>query len=655
MASCSGTESTSSAPVGVASGAINVAVNAQEDPIEAYVDPQAMQSADYDVIADNLAQYHINIVQFYDWGYRHDKPYTAADSWRNLEGIFVTKTETQNLIQAFWKYGVFTQLYVSWNGAYSDWPTQDTNVLLSMGAFTNRCGLSGSCTPAEQFVTALGWSAWGWMADGSVQENPGNGTWTRWIVSQYRAAMSGWGFNGVHVDTMGVPLYDWRGNPLPNLGASLADFVNYAGDLTGVCTDINQVSGWNIQDVAVRGRSCNLYVEPHPEFNNFGKFSGVDALTQQFREWSSRPIILAYYPQQVMSGTLSPTSKWQVASDNVTVCNPNSQTGCMMANNPGIELLAGQVALSGASPLLLGDYDHIIPGPFFPGASLGIDANLQQYLADYWNWFVGQRDVLRDGVTPDTSLVACLTDSSGNALGDSSGVPGKIYTKTWGKAGIAAGLSLTNLIGLSDNRVDDPDGLHRPTEQQNISATLTYYGSTVPGTLWYSAPDINHGFPQSVSYTNDSTNRRITFTVPDLKTVGLLVLEGGNLEAANHDYTVDTSDYLRGGSFNKSVNGMGRDGALAVHGCCERWARWDAVDLGASGVASLQASVSSGTGGTIEFHADAPNGPLLATLYASPGDNSEGKTVPAAHALTGVHPVYAVWPRRDVTLNWWLP
>jgi len=465
------------------------------------------------------------------------------------------------------------------------------------------------------------------------------------------------GFDGIHLDTLGddgVSYYDFAGRPVSNIGGALTTFANYMQDRLGVCTDINQVSGQNIQDVAVRSRECNHYVEPHPEFQNYPQYFSAMSMVRQFREWSSRPVIQAYYPQQVASGTL-PLSD-AVNASAVQVCDPSIKgSAACPANNPGIALLLGQAALAGASPLMVGDYDHLIPGPFFPRASLGIDTNLQQYLADYWNWFVAQRDVLRSGVVSDTGLIAYLTNSAGTALGSATGDPGTVFTRTWGKAGIAAGLSLTNLVGLTDNRMDDPDGLHRPVEQTNLSVTLTYFGSTTPGALWYSAPDINHGFPQKLTYTNDSTNKKVSFTVPDLKTVGQLVLEGGNLETAAGDYTVDASDFIRGSTATATTNGMGSLSNALVHGCCRRWARWDSIDLGSSGVSTVQASVSSTSGGTIEFHTDAPDGPLLGTLYASAGDNGTIRSAATTTSITGVHPIYLVFPRRDVSVTWWKP
>ncbi|KXV72203.1 hypothetical protein AD952_05685 [Acetobacter cerevisiae] len=653
--SCTDTGSTSSSPVDVASGAINVAANAQEDPIEGYVDPQAMQGADYNLIADNLAQYHTNIIQFYDWGYRHDAPYTSDATWENLESVPVTKDETTGLIKAFGKYGVFTQLYTSWNGAYIDWPTKDTNITVGMGVYKNQCGLTNSCTVNDQFVTSSGWSGWGWQTDGSVQENPANGNWMAWISTQYKLAMTGWGFSGVHIDTMGDPnetLYDSHGRELPNLGEFIANFANYTQAKTGVCTDINQVSAWNLQGESVGGQSCNLYIEPHPEFGNYPYYPSANGLIEQIKEWTNRPLITAYYPQQVASGVIGTNNA--VNGDNVTVCDPSSKgSSACPANNPGIELLMGQVAVSGASELLLGDYDHLIPGPFFPRATLGIDSDLQEYLADYYNWFVGMRDVLRVG-TADLSEFVTITNSSGTTVSSSVGAAGAIYTRVFARAGIAVEVGLTNEIGLSNNRIDDPDGLNKPTAQTNLNVTLAYFGNTTPGTLWYSAPDINHGFPQKLTYTLDSKSGAVSFTIPSLKTNALLVLESGNLTTTT-DYSVGPADFIPGATSPEYSNGSGAWGGSFVHGCCGRYAKWPAIDFGTSGIPVIAAIVSSTSGGAVEFHEDRLDGTLLASMNVPSGAYNWTITAPVSDSPTGSHNIYVVFPHGDVTLVSWKP
>lgn len=669
-ASCSGTGSSSSSPVDIASGAINVAANAQEDPIEAYVDPQAMQSVtDYSTITDNLAQYHIGLVQFYDWGYRHDEPYTTAATWQNLQNIPVTKTETTSLIQAFWKYGVFNQLYTSWNGAYSDWPTADTSVKIGMGVFTNQCGLTGTCTVNDQFWTASGWKSFGWVVDGSVQENPANGYWMSWIASQYQAAMSGWGFNGVHLDTMGDPigstlpdgttlqtLYNGQGQALPDLGDYLANFANYVQSYTGVCTDINLVSGWNLQGESVNGNSCNMYIEPHPEFNNYPYFASVDALVQQMREWTSRPLITAYYPQQVLSGSLD--KSYAISGDTVTVCDPTSNSSCT-ASNPGIELMLGQIAVSGASELAMGDYDHLIPGPFFPRATLKIDSDLQQYLADYWNWFVASRDLLRGNNVTSTQIIT-IANSSGTNIGSSTGDAGDVYYRAWQKPGIAVGASLTNLVGLTNARVDDPDGLHNPTAQTNLSMTMQAYGLSPTGNLYYSAPDIDHGFPQKLTYTVSGTsNYTISFTLPSLKTAAIVWLEANNLQNSN-DWTLDATSqqFIQGGSATWAPNGMGASGGVSVHGCCGRAEYWDNIDFGtSSSVTTLSALTQSATGGTVVFHLDTRDGPVLAKIVApaTSGGSFNTSTVNLPSSPSGTHRVWVEYPGADVSLLSWRP
>ncbi|MBB2155188.1 hypothetical protein HLH33_02500 [Gluconacetobacter diazotrophicus] len=666
--SCTGTGSTSSSPVDVASGALNIAASAWEDPIEAFVDAPTLTSTTITAqqVAANLAQYHIGLIQGYDLLSRHDAPYPTGSSWKNLAGATLTSAEVSAYASAFHGYGMKFLAYSLWNGAWSDYLTADPNVSLSMGLFTSACGVSGGvCALAEQLSTGVGagWPSWGWSSNGLYEMNPANGRWMTYLASQFQSVLS-LGFDGIHLDTLGDPgvaAYDVKGRLVNGLGSDIAPFANYVQSALGVCTDINQVSGWNLQDEAVRGQSCNLYIEPHPEFGNYPFYPSLNGLVEQMFEWTGRPLITAFYPQQVMSGVLD--LSYAVNNEPVTVCDPSVQgSSACPANDSGIELLLGQIAASGASQLMLGDLDHLTPGPFFPRASLGIDANLQEYLADYYNWFVGFRDLLR-GHSVDATDVINVTNGAGTDIGSSTGAAGSVYYRAWTRAGIAGGISLTNLVGLADNRIDDPDGKHNPTEQTNLKVISEIYGNQTPGVLWYSAPDVNHGFPQQLTYTlgdtttnNGLTVRNVTFTVPDLKTVGIAWVEGSNLSTAR-DWTVNASDFIRGGTPAWSPNGMGASAAATVHGCCGRAIYWDNIDLGASGVTSLSAVTYSQYGAPIEFHADTENGQLLATVNApaSSSGTLNTSTVTVANSPAGVHRIWVKFPDRDVTLYGWQP
>ena len=665
---CYGSGTGNSSQIDTATGAINVAASAWEDPIEAYVDAPTVSSSTVTAqqVADNLAQYHVSLVQGYDLLWRHDQPMPTGASWKNLAGVTINRSQIASYHSAFAGYGTKFLAYSLWNGAWSDYRTANPNVPLSMGLFSKPCGASGgSCALANQGSTNIGagWPSWGWQSDGLYLMNPYNARWMAWLTAQLRLTMTQLGFDGVHLDTLGEDgntYYDALGRKMPDLGGYIAPFANYMQAALGVCTDINQVSGWNLQDEAVRGLSCNMYIEPHPEFGNYPFFPSLNGLVEQKSEWTARPLITAYYPQQVASGVL-PISD-AVNNEPVTVCDPSVHGSAQcLANNPGIELLLGQVGVSGASQLMLGDYDHLIPGPFFPRASLGIDSNLQEYLADYWNWFVGLRDLLRSH-TVDATDVVNVTNSSGTDIGSSTGDAGKVYYRSWTRAGIAGGVSLTNLIGLNNNRIDDPDGLHHPVEQTNVQVITQIYGNQTPGNAWYAAPDVNHGLPQQIKYTlgsssmsNGMTVRNATFTIPDLKTAGIAWVEQGNLSTQT-DWTINGTDFIRGGTPTWSPNGMGASAAATVHGCCGRAIYWDNIDFGTSGLTSLTAVTSSQAGGVIEFHADARNGPLLATVATPAGSGAlSTQTATIANSPTGVHRVWVVFPDRDVSLYGWQP
>jgi dextranase len=529
---CQGSGSNAAYPVDVATGALNIGTSDWDDPIEAFVDAPTLAGVPAADVARNLAQYHVGLIQCYDCTWRSDEPFSPAPSWKDLESVTVTRASLGRYQAALHALGMKFLAYQLWNGAFPDFPTADKHINLSMGLFDRPCG---ACAVADQIHTDGGvgaWKSFGWQADRIVEMNPANPAWQGWMIGQWRQLVAKDHFDGVHLDTLGAPsgpVYDASGRKILDIGTAMAGFANAAGQKLG-CTDINEVSGWDLQQVAQQGKGCDLYIEPHPEFGNVPYYPSVMGLGEQLRQWTQRPLILAYYPEQQKSG---------VISGGTAVCDPAKQSGCM-ANDAGIELLFGQVAFAGASPLLLGDLDHIVPGPFFPRASLGLDGALQEELADDFNWFVAQRDLLRVGVTGSDNIIT-VTASDGVKLASSVGAAGQVYARAWSKPGIAAGITLTNLVGMKSNRIDDPQGDAAPPAMNNLRVTTEITGTGTPGALWFSAPDVQHGIPQAIKYqlgAADSRGRRvISFTVPVLRSVGLIDLEGGDLADAQ-DYRV---------------------------------------------------------------------------------------------------------------------
>ncbi|WP_122039551.1 glycoside hydrolase family 66 protein [Asaia bogorensis] len=665
---CNGSGTENGSQIDTATGALNIAANAWEDPIEAFVDAPTLASSAVTAqqVADNLAQYHVSLIQGYDLLWRHDQPMPITSRWKNLAGVTVDRQAIAAYHNAFTRYGIKFLAYSLWNGAWSDYRTVNHNISLSMGLFSAPCrAATGTCTLTNQGSTNIGagWTGWGWQSDGLYLMNPADHRWLRWLTEQLRLSVTRLGFDGVHLDTLGDDgrkYYDSQGDILPNLGEYIVPFTNSMQSTLKACTDINQVSGWNLRDEAAHGVSCNLYVEPHPEFDNYPNFWSLDHMISQKAAWTRRPLITAYYPQQVASGVLPPSREED--HGRLEVCDPTLRgSAACHASNPGIKLLLGQVGVSGASQLMLGDYDHLTPGPFFPRKSLSIDGDLQQYLADYANWFVGLRDLLRAHTVSKNQKITII-DTYGSNIGSKSGIAGKVYYQAWLRSGVAGGISLTNLVGLANNRIDDPDGRHEPVPQKNFVVRASIFGDKAPGNAWFAAPDIAHGLPQKLTYSlgpkkslNSLTAREVTINIPYLKTAAIVWIEQGNLSTIN-DWAVDGSDFIIGGTPTWSPNGVDASTSETTITCCNRAIYWDSIDFGLSGLKSLAAITTSQTGGKVEFRTDAQTGPILASISIPKGESAPTMhSVTIAKSPTGIHRVWLVFSGGNVSLHGWRP
>ncbi|MGZ4699194.1 MAG: glycoside hydrolase family 66 protein [Oryzihumus sp.] len=134
-------------------------------------------------VADSLRAFHISHVQFYDWMYRHAELLPPQDEFVDTLGRPLSLTTVRAFIQAVHDAGAQALAYAAVYGA----------------------GREYAQAHPEQILTHRGGEPWMlgdflWIADIS-QDSP----WAKHIVNQMAEAVSGVGFDGLHLDQYGDP------------------------------------------------------------------------------------------------------------------------------------------------------------------------------------------------------------------------------------------------------------------------------------------------------------------------------------------------------------------------------------------------------------------------------------------------------------------
>jgi hypothetical protein len=252
-------------------------------------------------IVQRLAQdYHLNVFQFYDWFWRHEKLIERDNAnllpnWEDLFGRTNSVQVLSDLIGSVHSYNALAMAYVMIYAArenYAErWPIKPSWGMFAQPNAVTQLSLDFSAQkPGERLFLF----------------DPSNPDWQAWMTSEYVDAIRTFGFDGVHIDQLGERRDVLRadGSPL-DLPHAFVSFLEAADLRLGqndpqrsACTfNIvdGTVDGWGVREVA-QSRACKfLYSEIWFKTNTY---ADLRRYIEQLRSigWG-RPVVLAAYAQ----------------------------------------------------------------------------------------------------------------------------------------------------------------------------------------------------------------------------------------------------------------------------------------------------------------------------------------------------------------------
>jgi dextranase len=207
---------------------------------------------DYTQRSEQLLQRHINVVQFYDWMYRHYQYLPPQDTFTDVLGRTLALSSTQSAIAAVHARGMAAIAYGSVYGAEAEYALQH---------------------PAELVYDAQGQP----LSLGKVfyLQDLRPGPWRDRILGEYRSAVHDLEFNGIHADQYGIEddAFDAQQAPVP-WGSAFAGIIAAAQhaveDAGGTGIIFNFVNNWPIDAASAAPQLCT-YIEvwpPHITLND---------------------------------------------------------------------------------------------------------------------------------------------------------------------------------------------------------------------------------------------------------------------------------------------------------------------------------------------------------------------------------------------------
>lgn len=197
--------------------------------------PEGETEAQSTALMTELARdYHINLVQYYDWMWRHEKdfPSNTATSWTDMFGNVISKNSIQQRINAGHnlnqKAMAYQMVYMAREGY------QNYGVSKEWGLYKNKNrnidydpNNPSTIDNIDQFIFPLE----GKPSPILFVFNPFNPQWRNLMAGQYTNAINTLGFDGIQLDQMGsfwgnANYSDYYGNKV-DLANSFSSYVNY--------------------------------------------------------------------------------------------------------------------------------------------------------------------------------------------------------------------------------------------------------------------------------------------------------------------------------------------------------------------------------------------------------------------------------------------
>lgn len=458
------------------------------------------EGEDAEELAGELAKFHINAVQFYDWKWTHDwlVPYwegEPADIYTQPDGRVQSFETVKAKVAAAQSRNMAAMSYTL---MYGDSGNDEAPEHIEWAAFEEPF----TTDPEDIRVHEPGYTIW--VMDIS------NPDWKSHIIGQFHDAIDQAGFDGIHLDNLGGAWnYPYDSDTAIPEAEAFPQFINEArASLRAVYPDVrvahNDVAE-NYRD-AIAGSDADIY---YTEVWGRQTYQEIrDGILEAKAAGGGKAVVLAAYINR---------KSWDEMSD------PTAPPVPTYINDASARLMAATVFANGGFRIEIGDGDEMLVNEYFPLRTPRMHAALRRSMRDYYDFAVRYQNLLSFNTLGDVQdgTAAMNLSSSTHALRKDAH-SGAIWTvgKRWHDEYDA--ISLINLNGV-DTAWRDPSS--NPTPQNQIE--LTYHVDKKVRRLLIATPDDGAGQATEIPFTEgvDEGGAYITFTVPDLTVWSLVIVD----------------------------------------------------------------------------------------------------------------------------------
>ncbi|MCT1404075.1 carbohydrate binding domain-containing protein [Paenibacillus sp. p3-SID867] len=485
---------------------------------------------------DKLKNYHINVLQYYDWKYRHHKPVAPnLAQWNDWSGRMIYGDTVKSYITQARAMGIsnmaYNMVYAATSGYEQDGVEQDWALYYAddnpsgKGHFSFKMADS---TPTG--ITHLYFF------------NPRNPGWQNYIFGEMNKVFQAFDFDGWHGDTVG----EWgkmktSDNQTLYVKDTYTEFLNKAKQAIGDKKLVfNPVGAQGIENVNISNVDA-LYAEIWPwDRDSDGLlydtyFSLKKEIEQSRRESGGKSLVVPAY-MSYDYGEQNPGSPFNTAA---------------------VMLTGATVYAAGGSRMELGDNGNMLSNEYFPAQNLYMTEELKHRISKLYDFIVAYENLLRDGQTETMNRIEFPAYAS-SPYGDANKI--WAYSKKDSQYEI---VQMINLLGVSRNDWRANDGQKESPRQISNFEMKYYYSNEITG-VWLASPDVHDGRSKPLAFTKgtDGNGNYVKITVPSLEFWNLIYM---STEDSGGETDPPVKEYLVNGDFENGQQGWTFTGT-ASHG-----------------------------------------------------------------------------------------
>ena len=435
-----------------------------------------------------MNKYHLNVIQYYDWMYRHNDLISDEDEYIDPLNRKTSLSTIKHKIQLMHEHGMEALAYGAVYAASPDFYKQHKDIAL----YKNN-------------DEVMGFSNFLYLMDISKETE-----WHDHIINEFYKAVK-FGFDGIHMDQYGYPKEAISKVNSTHIVRNLKDdFPNLINDTRKYIEEKNEkvslifnaVNNWPVETVAKADEDA-VYVEVWPPNDTYQDLYNLIANAKKITP--NKQVILAAYIKPFLKELNIPHE---------------------YAENAALLAMA-TIFASGGFHLMLGEKNGILDDPYYPKYAIIKDNIFVEKLRNYYDFIVKFEELLFDFDIFDSTMV-----NTGGINGEYviTGVKTSPKAKedcVWSLVKEKPGykiINLINFIGIEDMNWNNSKK-KLPNCVQNIDVSiLTCYDIK---SVYVVSPDYNNGMPVKLhfKYVIENQERRVKFNIPKLLVWDLIYLE----------------------------------------------------------------------------------------------------------------------------------